>query len=66
MFLTKKENMYLKVFRYLFMVDINQYDKVVLNKTTTKKVLHDLLDYIKEKYSFKKWNGEELYFNSIK
>ena len=63
--LSKEENQYLKTFRYVFKVDINDIDKIELNRKITKRLLKDLLDYIKDKFSFRKWNGEELYFNSI-
>ena len=64
--LRKKEDEYLKIIRYIFMVDIDNFNKVILNRTLCKKILKELLDYIKERYSFKKWNGEELYFSTIK
>ena len=46
-------------------VENDDIDKIELNRKITKRLLKDLLDYIKDKFSFRKWNGEELYFNSI-
>ncbi len=63
--INSQNNLYLKSFRYIFMVDLIDYDKVVLNKSIALKLIKELLDYLKDKFQLRKFNAEELFFRSL-
>lgn len=64
--LTPRSAIYLKTFRYVFMVEEDNYAKVTLNKTVCLNLITDFLNYLKNKFAFYKWNAQEMFFNALK
>lgn len=60
-----EDSLYLKTFRYIFKVDSKDYNKVVLNKKILLRLIHELLNYLKDKLSLYKFVNEEIFFEIL-
>ena len=58
-------NAYLKTCRYLHLVKEEHFSDLVLEEHIAKRLIHELLNYLKEKFGFTKWNGEELFTSTM-
>lgn len=61
----KKEiPIYLKTYAFLDKMNLKDYEGHHFPKEISKKIIKDLLDYLKEKFGISKWNGEDLFIST--
>lgn len=61
-----ESSVYLKTFRYVFKVDVVDYDKIVLNETVCKRLIHEFISFLKDKFSLYTIASEEMFYESLK
>ncbi len=57
----KEDAIYLKTFRYVFMVNYDDMDKVKLNNNVSFRLIEEFLNYLKQKFELYKWNSWDLF-----
>ncbi len=57
---------YLKTYRYVFMVDLDNYNKVKLNHTICKRLINEFFKFLKDKFGFYRFTSEEMMKEIIK
>lgn len=57
---------YLKTYRYVFMVNLDNFNKVKLNQTVCKRLINEFLKFLKDKFGFYKFASEEMLKEIIK
>ncbi len=61
-----ENNLYLKIFRYVFKVDIQDIDKNILNKSICMRLIKEFLAYLKAKFGFYNFASETMFFEIFK
>lgn len=58
--------LYLKTFRYVFLIDEENYNKTSINKKIAIRLINEFLNYLKDRFGFYKWTSQEMFFEAIK